>query len=239
MENKDEKVIAVVEPTMENGESNLEVQVLQIGEKANELIVADDEQYKEAGELGVMLRDKICEVTDFFAPMKKAAHEAHKQVCDREKKMLAPLKDAESRLKRAMSDYAYQKETERRRLEEEARKAAAEEAERKMKEAIEAEKSGDENAAESALISAEIADSASRNATIEQDTQKVKGVTVTKDWEITGIDLDKVPTSIMGTIIRPVDEAAIKRLIKATKGTIEIEGITYKEKVTTSFRRGA
>ena len=58
-----------------------------------------------------------------------------------------------------------------------------------------------------------------------------------KDWEITDIDLSKVPTSIAGVLIRPVDTAAVMKLIRASKGAIQIEGITYRETAKMSFRR--
>ena len=66
---------------------------------------------------------------------------------------------------------------------------------------------------------------------------KVKGVSSSKDWEITGIDAAKVPVEVAGTIIRPVDEKAIMRLIRASKGTIKIPGITYKVTMKMSARR--
>ena len=37
-------------------------------------------------------------------------------------------------------------------------------------------------------------------------------------------------------VIRPVDEAAIMRLIRATKGGIKIPGVEYTEKAKMSFR---
>ena len=41
---------------------------------------------------------------------------------------------------------------------------------------------------------------------------------------------------IAGAVIRPVDEAAIMRLIRATKGGIVIPGVEYAEKARMSFR---
>lgn len=237
MNNYEETVVAVVDPLIRSGENELAVQVFGIESRAEEMIVDNDQQYAEAGELGAMLKQKIAEVAEFFAPMKKSAHDAHKQVCDREKQMLSPLKNAESILKKNMGAYALKKEEERRAAEDAARCLAQEEADKRLAMAIEAEKNGDSNAANAAMLDAEIADSVARTAVVESETLKAKGVSVQKDWEITDIEPDKVPISIAGINIRPVDTAAVMKLIRASKGAINIEGITYREKAKMSFRR--
>ena len=45
-------------------------------------------------------------MTSFFKPMKDSAYQAHKAVCDREKAMLTPLKNAEKVVKKAMGDFS-------------------------------------------------------------------------------------------------------------------------------------
>ena len=237
MNNYEEKVVAVVEPLTSAGEEELATEVTDIEVRAGGLVVQDDQQYQEAGEFGVLLKQKMAEVTEFFAPMKKAAHDAHKQVCDREKQILAPLKNAESILKKTMGEYALKKEQERRAAEEAARRLAQEEAERKLEDAIAAEQNGDAEGMKAAMLDAEIADSVSRLATVEGDTPKAKGTSFQKDWEITDIDESKVPDAVAGVVIRPVDTAAVMRLIRATKGAIKIEGISYRETSKISFRR--
>lgn len=237
MNNYEEKVVAVVDPLTSAGEDELAVEVTDIEVRAEGLMVTDDRQYAEAGEFGVLLKKKMAEVTAFFAPMKKAAHDAHKQVCDREKQMLTPLKNAESTLKKSMAAYALKKEQERKEAEEAARRLAQEEANRKLEAAIAAEQNGDAAALKAAMLDAEIADTASRTVVVESNTPKAKGVSMQKDWEIIDIDLSKVPDSIAGVVIRPVDTAAVMKLIRASKGAIQIEGITYQETAKMSFRR--
>lgn len=237
MNRVEEKVVAVIEPQAAIGEDELSVEVSDIELRAEKLAVTNDDEYREAGDFGRLLKCKMDEVTSFFAPMKKAAHEAHKQVCDREKQMLAPLKNAETAVKKSMGDYALLKERKRREAEEEVRRLAQEEADKKLAEAIQAEERGDNLSAQSSMIDAEIADNAARMSTVDREELSVKGVSAQKDWEITNIELDKVPNTIMGIIIRPVDKAAVLKLIRASKGTIQIEGITYQEKVKMSFRR--
>ena len=234
---EDEKIVAVIEPTRKEGETELHDQVTDIELKAESIIVENDLQYEEAGRFGVLLKTKIAEVQSFFETMKKAAHDAHKQVCDREKAMLAPLKNAETLLKDAMSEYALSQEKARKAAEEEARKIAEEEAAKKLEEAIKAEQTGDTKTAESALLDAQIADSNSRMITVDFESPTVKGVSVQKDWEIEDVDLALVPCEVSGVVIRPVDKTAVMKLIRASKGTIDIKGIKYHEKAKMSFRR--
>ncbi len=241
--NTEEKVVAVIEAQPDQpsaGENELNVSVRNMQTMSCELVVENDEQFEQAGEMGRLIKTKIGEVTDFFAPMKKAAHDAHKNICEREKAMLQPLKDAEASLKKVMGDYAQRKEAERIALEEKARKEAEAEMEEKIAEAIEAEENGDIDAAQSAMLDAEMAESIANSSSIVGSTPtKVSGVSQSKDYEITGIDLTKVPCEINGIVIRPVDEKAVLRLIKASKGSIKIDGITYKETIKTSFRRNS
>lgn len=58
-----------------------------------------------------MLKQKAAEVTEFFKPMKDTAYKAHKAICDREKEMLTPLRNAEKTLKKTMGDYAMEQGT--------------------------------------------------------------------------------------------------------------------------------
>ena len=83
---------------------------------------------------------------------------------------------------------------------------------------------------------AEIIDSATV-AVISTPVKKASGVSSRKDWALVGIDESKVPVDVAGTVIRPVDTGAIMRLIRASNGTIQIPGVTYKETVNISVRR--
>lgn len=68
-------------------------------------------------------------------------------------------------------------------------------------------------------------------------TPKVSGVSTSTDWEIESIDASKVPTEVAGVIIRPVDEAAVKRLIRMSKGAVQIPGVVYKKTTKISLGR--
>lgn len=219
-------------------EQELGQQVTDIEVRAEVFVVKNDDDYAAAAEFGKMLKQKAKQVTDFFKPMKDQAHQTHKSICDREKSMLTPLRNAEKIIKQSMGEYSLEQERKRREVEEAARKAAEAERERKLAEAAALEEAGDQEGAAEAMVEAEIMDNAATmDAVAAPAKPKVSGVSTTKDWEIENIDSSSVPVEIAGVEIRPVDKAAVMRLIRASKGKIQIPGITYKEVAKMSFRR--
>lgn len=76
-----ETIVAVVEqksnelaPAEE--EKALSQSVSEVEKMAASIIINSEEDYKRAAEFGRMLKQRNAEVTEFFAPMKKSAHEA-------------------------------------------------------------------------------------------------------------------------------------------------------------------
>ena len=232
-----ETLVAQVPELEPVDEQQLNTEVTNIEFRAEAMVIQNDEDYADAGEFGKLLKQKAAEVTSFFKPMKDSAYQAHKAICDREKAMLAPLKNAESMVKKAMSDYFMERERRRKEAEEAARRAAEAERERKLQEASELEATGDKDGAESAMSEALVMDEATSYTVAPPAKPKVSGVSTSKDWEITNIDPKTVPLALAGVELRPVDTAAVMRLIRASKGTIEIPGVTYKQVAKMSFRR--
>ena len=234
-----ETVVAVLpkSSSVSPREEELESEVSEIEAMALAVSVQNDEEYEAAGKFGVMLKKKAAEVTEFFKPLKDSAYKAHKAICDREKEMLTPLRKAEMTLKKTMGDYATEQERKRREAEEAARRAAEEESRRKLEEAARLESAGDAAGAEAALQDAEISEDVSRMVFIPGGAPKAKGVSASKDWEIVSIDSKDVPLAVSGVEIRPVDVAAVMRLIRASKGTIQIPGIVYRAVAKMSFSR--
>lgn len=232
--NETEIVVATVGPAEEQA---LTAQVTDVQFQAEAFMVTTEAEYAQAAEFGRLIKQKTAEVKDFFKPMKEQAHQAHKAICDKENAMLAPLKNAEAALKKAMGEYVQEQERKRKAQEEALRRAAEQERDRLLAEAAEREKSGDTDGSEETFSEAILMDEATSFSVPAVSKPKVAGVSTSKDWEIQSIDDSKVPISINGVVVRPVDEAAIKRLIKSSKGTVAIPGVVYREVVTTSFRR--
>ena len=159
-----ETMVATVPQTEIVDEQQLTRDVTDIEFKAESLVIQSDADYATAGEFGKMLKKKASQVTTFFKPMKDSAYQAHKAVCDREKAMLAPLRNAEKIVKQAMSAYVEEQERKRREAEEAARRAAEAERERKIQEASVLEAAGDNEGAEAAFEEAAIMDDAASYA---------------------------------------------------------------------------
>lgn len=230
-------VISAAEVEQTEQEQVLTKAVSEIEFQAGAIIIDTEQDYQDAANFGRMLKQKSADVKEFWKPMKDAAHRAHTEICNREKAMLQPLANAEKILKQTMGKYVAEQERKRREAEEAARKAAKEEAERKLQEAIELESKGDKVTAAAVIEEAEIMDEAAATVAVAAAKPKASGVATKKDWKITSVDSAKVPTVVAGVEIRPVDMAAVMRLIRMSKGKIKIEGIEYEETVQMSFRK--
>lgn len=232
-----EEVVATIEmPAEVEKEKEIKQEISTVELTAKEMVILSDADCERAAEFGKNIKKQAKAVTDFFKPMKDSAYRAHKAICDREKTMLKPLQEAEKILKCSMKNYYQEKERKRLELEAKLRREAEEERERKLNEAAELEMAGEKEAAEAALLDAQVTEEIAVNTSVIAGPVRTKGVTNTKDWEIQSIDKEKVPVVFAGMEIRPVDEKAITRLIRASKGTIQIPGVTYKESIKISVR---
>jgi hypothetical protein len=136
-----------------NPEAELEQKSLTLYEQATSLSITDQRSYAAAGEVGKSLKALEKEITDYFAPMKKAAHDAHKAITKKESDELGPVKEALDIVRRTMNIWVQEQERIRKEAERKAR-MEAEEAARKERERLEAqamkamEKGKDEKAEE-------------------------------------------------------------------------------------------
>lgn len=235
---KKEEVLAVVEQSNRvEGEVELSQEVSVVERQAQEISIHTDEEYSEAAEFGRLLKQKSSQVVEFFAPMKKAAHEAHKHICDREKAMLAPIAKAEKALKLAMGAYQQEQQRKRREEEERLRAIAKAEEEKLIAEAIRMEALGEKEIAEEHLENAQYVADSANSISVSVESVKTAGVSSTIDWEIESIDPSKVPVAWLNMVLRPVDEKAVLRFIRAHKGSVSIPGVKFKETRRISFRK--
>jgi len=116
----------------------LKSEIAPVVRDAGELAIETADQYEYASVFlkGVKAAQK--KVTDFFAPIKSAAHTAWKKTTEGEATLLKPLTDAEATIKRKMLSWSAEQEairqTEQRKLQ-----AAEDERARKEREKAEAE----------------------------------------------------------------------------------------------------
>lgn len=221
---------------LDTAERSLGEEVSLVEQNAAGVVVHDSASYEQAAEITRTIKQMHKRVTDYWEPLRVSAKKTYDDVLGKKKRMIEPLEKAERILKGKMGAFVAQQEAERRAREEAARKAAQEEANRRLEEAAALEKAGDALGAEMAMAEAEVYDDAAAGIVVSGKAPKVDGVSTSKSWEITSIDPDKVPVEIAGVVIRPVDEKAVARLIKMSKGQIKIPGIEYKETVSVSIR---
>ena len=232
-----ENVVASVDTTFE-GQTEMEDEVAAIVTMAARMTVTDDASNRMAVEALKRIKTQMKQVKDAWKPFKDDAKAILDRVRDQEKKMLEPLERAEKLIKGKVSDYVIAEERRRMEEAEKLRKLAMAEAEAKLAEAAEAEKGGDELTAGMSLMEAEVYEQAARTMQAGK-AEKVSGMSSVASWKIVSIDDSKVPVEFSGMMLRPVDEGAVKRLIKASKGTITIPGVVYTKDAEIRIRANA
>ena len=234
-----EKVVAILPSStdVEFAEPEMFREISAFELKAEGFIVENENDYIMAAEYARALKRMESKVKDFWKPQKEAAHKTHRLICEKENLMLTSVKRAIAIMKEAMASYTQAQARQQKAIEAEARRLAGAETDRLLEKAVAAAESGDTQEATNILIDAQIVDSISRIFAIAGISPKAEGVSHRKSWEITAVDPNLVPININGVEIRPVNEAAVMRLIKGSKGTIQIPGIEYRETINTIIRK--
>ena len=211
-------------------------EVSLIERRAEGVPVMNDVEFASAGSLLKEIKQMQKKVKEYWEPLRAKAKAAYDDVLSRKKEMLDPLESAEKMLKAKMGAYSDEKNRKARMQEEAMRLLARQEMERKLEEAATAEAEGDVVGAEFALAEAEVMEGVASNSIVQVKAPRADGVSRSKTWEIVEVDSSIVPVNFGGEEIRPVDLKAVMRIIKASKGTVQIPGIKYEEKTTISVR---
>lgn len=235
------KKIAVIgsnalEVEQEAPEKELGTEATAIVELAEATVIETQKDFEAAAGTLREVKRLQKKVKEYWDPLRVAAKSAYDGVLAKKKQMTDPLERAEKLLKGAMSGYSDELERKRRAREEAMRRAAQMEADRMIEEAVAAEAAGDAAGAAAAMEEAEVMDEAAVSGKIISSMPKAAGVTQSRTWKIVSIDPDKVPIKVGAVEIRPVDQAAVMRLIRESKGNIEIPGVKFAESVTISVR---
>lgn len=160
------------------------------------------------------VKARIKQVTEFWSEPKKKAADAHKAICEQEKKFLQPLRDAEAKVKEKIGVFDL---AERKRLQEEEERRR-QDAMAAMSLAVEAEKSGNTAAAREAIAIA-----AMESAQVEV-VPKSAGVTTRYEWRARVVDPILIPRMFL-----MVDEKALQAYAKSTKGKSVVPGVEFYE----------
>lgn len=206
--------------------AELEQKSLTLYEQATTLVVTDQQTYMAAGEVGKALKSLEKEITDYFAPMKKAAHDAHKAITKKESDELAPVKEAMDIVRKTMNAYAQEQERIRREAERkaqlEAEELARKERERLEKQALAAMEKGKDEKAEALMEKAEMVYAAPVTVApvVEKTVHTASGnITQAKDLQVTVTDIkafifELVKRNVAPTMIE-IKAGPLKAWVKA------------------------
>ena len=217
-------------------EKSLSSTVSMIELKAEAMQVDSDLSYSAAAEFLKQIKSAQKKVKEYWEPLRVSAKRAYDDVLAKKKEMTEPIENAEKTLKRKMSDYTMEQQRRAREEEERLRREAQAEIDRKLEEAAKLEEQGDAAGADFAMAEAEVYDQYAAVVAVKPQQPKISGVSTSKTWKIKSIDASKVPVFFNGVELRPVDTAAVLRLIKSSKGQISIPGVEIAEDISMSVR---
>jgi hypothetical protein len=197
------------------------------------LVIGSAADYAEHAERLKAIKSFQKRVGEFFEPLKRKASEAHKALCEAERKALQPASDDEAAIKRALVAFDQEQERLRRieenRLREEAR---LKEERRRLDEAAALEREGVLTGNQELIDEADALILAPVEAPVvhlERATPKVAGIVTREVWKCEVVDLLKLVKAVAEhpqhlNLLMP-NNTAIQQMAKALKGAMAIPGI--------------
>ena len=203
---------------MEN-DTQIEVyqnQGVDVLKQAETIEVVDQDSYDVAGAFVKSIKPLEKGIVEYFKKPKKKTDEAHKEICDLEKKALKPVKAALTLFNGKMTMW-YSEEQRRVQVKEDElrREAIRQQEEEKLKKAEELAESGDEEAAEEVL-----AEPIVEPVFKPQKVEKPKGISYRDNWKFRIVAESSIPR----LYLMP-DERMIGSIVRNDKDKTNIPGI--------------
>jgi hypothetical protein len=204
----------------------IKAEVAEVVTTAKAMQVSTPGQYQGAADFLKAIKAAQQKVTAHYAPMKEAAHKAHKAITTQEAESMKPLTDAEGAIKRAMLAYQQEQEAirqqEQRRLQAEADAAAKAEQDRLLKLAAsrKTEAKQEEYREAAAAVVAPVVH-------VAPVVPVVAGQSIRKTWKARVVDVALVPREWMTP-----NMAALESFAKATKGAVPVAGVEMYEETS-------
>lgn len=193
-------------------------QALTLADEARAMRIRTLDDYDQAGAFLRRCKGMRDQISAFMAPVKRAAHEAHRAAIAQEKQALAPVEEAERLVKREVVRYQQELEAERRRQEEAVRAMERERAEAAALEAARlCELNGDHEQAEEILDNVEMFE---EPVNLEAMEVRTEGVSIRQTWRYRVVDEALVPREYL-----MLDEKKIGAVVRAMKALTRIPGI--------------
>lgn len=224
-------------------EQELKQEIAPIVSQAMDLIIRNPEQSIEAQEVLKGIKSKQKRITEFFVPLKQAAHVTWKKICDTEASYLDPLKNAEAAIKEKVITFTREEERKQQEIAKVA-EAKRQAEERKERERIEeqARKAREAGKVEKAEALEQKAEAVTIAPVFTPPPQplKAEGSAFKKTWVgkcVSIMDLlkaiveGKAPVSLI-----EINESAINTAAKTYKNTMTIPGLRFYEKTQMSVR---
>lgn len=220
-----DKIMTPVVVTDEGIEQQLEQSGQLAIQTARELTITSQEDYERGATYLGGIKTRTKQIKDYWSGPKQAAQKAHKELVEREKRMLKPLEEAERIIKKSMLDYHMAVEKARREAEAEARRRQEEEAMRLVEQAARAEEKGDEQGMAINMAMAEMV--SEMPPAPQMETPKADGTSIRKSWKASVTDPTAVPAYFNGMELRKIDMSVLNNIAKMSKGTMSIPGVVF------------
>ena len=151
-------------------------------ENVNEITINNEEENQEAGTFLKQIKPIIKQIKEYWKPLKESAKKAHSELCAKEKEMLQPLEEAETKIKAKMSLYIMEQEEKAKREQEALRKAQSDEALKQLEEAERLKAEGKELEAQIQEEMAYVMDEV--KTVVEPTIKKQEGISYMTDYEV-------------------------------------------------------
>ncbi len=223
---------------MEEGEmTTIEItpefpEALSLPEQAKAITITNAETYTQAANFKITLAGWRKKIVDEFAPMKEAAHKAHKAITAKEGEYLKPITEAEATLKTAIMKWQDEQERlrriEQRRLEMEAQMQRDLERQQREEEALNAAiaEGTEEVYVEPAVyVPPPIA---------APTYEPVKGLGITRRWGAEVTDIKKLCRAVADGVVPETyvlpNQVALNQRAQADKQAMMIPGVRSAQK---------
>jgi F0F1-type ATP synthase membrane subunit b/b' len=171
----------------------LEVKAKTLEGEARALVVASEEDYRNADRFGRAAKALLAEIDAAFDPIIEQAHRTHKQAIEQKKKQAEPVETVKRIVAAKMGEWYRAEQAriaeERRKAEAEARRRADEEA---LRVAEELAAAGMNEAAEVALCEPVV------ERVVVQEAPKLEGVSYRETWSAEILDFDALVRAVAG-----------------------------------------
>lgn len=197
----------------------LQSNALSLIEKAELVVIQNDEDYQVASTMIMLAKDGIKKAEDLFRPIKRKFDEAKKVVLDQERALVGQYEPAKLLLERKTFEYRREQEKKQReesaRLAELARKEAEEAA---LQDALAAEAMGQTEIAEQIMQSpVYVAPPPPRPS-----APKVEGLSFQKNWKGRVVNFDLLPD-----MYKISNDSAINTVARSLKEKAKIPGVEF------------